>query len=72
MEDNIHYARGSGTVVEHSVHNPKIEGSYPAVGTGSWKMTGKMFSKKWLRKIVTSIVNTRPGPDVIKLFMAVI
>jgi hypothetical protein len=50
MEDNIHYARGSGTEVEHLQHNPKIEGSYPAVGTGSWKITGKMFFGKVFKK----------------------
>jgi hypothetical protein len=30
---------GGSTVVEHSTHNPKTEGSSPANGTGREKMT---------------------------------
>jgi hypothetical protein len=36
-----------GTVVQHSAHNPRIKGSYPASGTGREKIAKfNVFSNK--------------------------
>ncbi len=36
-------ARGGSTVVRHSTHNSKIQGSVPAAGTPRQKMANELF-----------------------------
>ncbi len=45
-KDSVKHTSGSGRVVEHVTHNPKVEGSNPATATGREKWRKMSSSTK--------------------------